>query len=59
MKWDLIPMAVGFTLLFGYLAVRFHYKDKNQRGKTEVVKEQKHISHITSEYFNRIQPPQQ
>jgi hypothetical protein len=36
MQWDLVPMAVGFTLLFGYLAVRFHYKDKNGKEKLKL-----------------------
>jgi uncharacterized membrane-anchored protein YhcB (DUF1043 family) len=36
MQWDLVPMAIGFTLLFGYLAVRFHYKAKNQQEKLKL-----------------------
>jgi hypothetical protein len=33
MQWDLIPMHLGFTILLGYLTVKFHYKYKNQSRK--------------------------
>ncbi|WP_314002127.1 hypothetical protein [Xanthocytophaga flava] len=36
MRMDLLPMCIGFTLLFGYLSIRFHYKRKKEQQKLKL-----------------------